>query len=88
MILDAYHHFDFPGEMLASIAKGLKHNGKLAIADFYKRADAMPNGNAIQHIRIDFDDVVKEVESHGFKFVEKKDQIPNSQYVVIFEKKK
>ena len=86
MILDAYHHFDFPGEMLASISKGLKRNGKLVIADFYKRAEAMPNGNAIQHIRIDFDDVVKEVESNGFKFVEKKEQIPNSQYVAIFEK--
>ena len=86
MILDAYHHFDFPGEMLASISKGLKHNGRLALADFYKRPDAMPNGNAIQHIRIDFDDVVKEVESQGFKFVEKKDQIPNSQYVAIFQK--
>ena len=87
MILDAYHHFDFPGEMLGSISKGLKRNGRLVIADFYKRADAMPNGDAIQHIRIDFDDVVKEVESHGFKFVKKKEQIPNSQYVAIFEKK-
>ena len=87
MILDAYHHFDFPGEMLASISKGLKKDGRLAIVDFYKRADAMPNGNAIQHIRIDFDEVVKEVESYGFKFVEKKEQIPNSQYVAIFSKK-
>ena len=87
MILDAYHHFDFPGDMLASIAKGLKRNGRLAIVDFYKRPEAMPNGNAVQHIRIDFDDVVKEVESYGFKFVEKKEQIPNSQYLAIFTKK-
>ena len=88
MILDAYHHFDFPGEMLASIAKGLKHDGRLVIVDFYKRPEAMPNGNAMQHIRIDFDDVVKEVESHGFKFVEKKEQIPSSQYLAIFTKAK
>ena len=87
MILDAYHHFDFPGDMLASIAKGLKRNGRLVIVDFYKRPEAMPGGNAMQHIRIDFDDVVKEVESHGFKFVEKKEQIPNSQYLAIFTKK-
>ena len=88
MILDAYHHFDFPGEMLASISKGLKRDGRLVIVDFYKRVDAMPSGNAIQHIRIDFDDVVKEVESYGFQFVEKKEQIPNSQYLAIFTKKK
>ena len=88
MILDAYHHFDFPSDMLASIEKGLKRDGKLVIVDFYKRADAMPNGNAIQHIRIDFDDVVKEVESYGFQFIEKKEQIPNSQYLAIFSRRK
>ena len=88
MILDAYHHFDFPGDMLSSIASGLKRNGRLVIVDFYKRPEAMPGGNAMQHIRIDFDDVVKEVESHGFKFVEKKEQIPKSQYMAIFVKSK
>ena len=87
MILDAYHHFDFPGEMLGSISKGLKKDGRLVIVDFYKRAEAMPNGNALQHIRIDFDDVVKEVEGYGFKFVEKKEQIPGSQYLAVFKKK-
>jgi len=86
LILDAYHHFDFPGDMLASIALGLKKGGRLVIVDFYKRPEAMPGGNAIQHIRIDFDDVVKEIESHGFKFVEKKEQIPNSQYLAVFER--
>jgi ubiquinone/menaquinone biosynthesis C-methylase UbiE len=88
LILDAYHHFDFPSDMLASISRGLKRNGKLVIVDFYKRPEAMPNGNAVQHIRIDFDDVVKEVEMYGFKFVEKKEQIPNSQYLAVFTKKK
>ena len=87
MILDAYHHFDFPGDMLGSIAKGLKRNGRLVIVDFYKRPEAMPTGNAMQHIRIDFDAVVKEAESYGFKFVEKREQIPNSQYMAIFAKK-
>jgi ubiquinone/menaquinone biosynthesis C-methylase UbiE len=88
LILDAYHHFNFPAEMLASIAKGLKRDGRLALVDFYKRPDAMPGSNAVQHIRLDYDDVVKEVESFGFHLVEKKEQIPNSQYIAIFEFKK
>ena len=88
MILDAYHHFDFPGEMLASIAKGLKPGGRLAIVDFYRSAEAMPNGNAMQHIRLDFPDVVKEVEANGFQFVEKKEQIPKSQYMALFTRTK
>ena len=87
LILDAYHHFGYPAEMLASIHKGLKHGGHLVIADFYKRPTAMPNGNAMEHIRIDFDDVVKEVQSHGFHFVDKTEQIADSQYVARFVKK-
>ena len=87
MILDAYHHFNYPAEMLASISKGLKANGRLVIIDFYKTANAMPNGNAVEHIRLSFEDMVKEVESNGFHFEEKKEQIPDSQYMAIFTKK-
>ena len=87
MILDAYHHFDYPAEMLASIAKGLKPGGRLAIVDFYKTPTAMPNGNAVQHIRLSYEDMVKEVEANGFRLVEKREQIPDSQYLAIFAKK-
>lgn len=85
--LDAYHHFDYPGEMLAGIRKGLKKGGKLAIVDFYKRPGAMPNGNAVQHIRLDIDDVIKEVESNGFKLESRTEHIPGSQYIAVFTMK-
>lgn len=87
LILEVYHHFDFPAEMLASVATGLKPHGRMVIVDYYKRTGAMPGGDAVQHIRIDYDDVVKEVESHGFHLVEKREQIPNSQYMAVFEKR-
>ena len=87
LTLDVYHHFDYPDLMLASIKSALKPGGRFAIIDFYKRPDAMPNGNAMQHIRLDQADVIKEVESNGFRLVEKQDHLPNSQYIAIFTEK-
>jgi predicted methyltransferase len=87
LTLDVYHHFDYPAEMLANIAKSLKRGGRLAIVDFYKRPEAMPSGNAMQHIRIDIDDVIREVEENGFKHVSTSEHIPKSQYIALFVKK-
>ena len=85
LVLDAYHHFDFPQKMLARIKAAMKPGGKLAIVDYYKRAGAMPGGDAVNHIRLDIDDMVREVEAEGFKAVSRKEHIPQSQYLVMFE---
>jgi predicted methyltransferase len=85
LVLDAYHHFDFPAKMLARIKAALKPGGRLAIVDYYKRAGAMPGGDAVNHIRLDIDDVVKEIEAEGFKAVGRQEHIPQSQYLVFFE---
>jgi ubiquinone/menaquinone biosynthesis C-methylase UbiE len=87
LTLDVYHHFDYPPQMLASISKALKSGGRFAIVDFYKRPEAMPSGNAMQHIRLDIDDVIREVEENGFKHVKTQEHIPRSQYIAIFVKK-
>ena len=41
----------------------------------------------VQHIRLDQDDLIKEVEANGFRLVSKHDLVPKSQYIAIFEKK-
>ena len=43
LVLDTYHHFDYPEAMLGHIRDSLLSNGRLVIVDFYKRPDAMPN---------------------------------------------
>ena len=74
--------------MLAHISDALLSDGKLTIVEFYKRRGAMGNGDrALEHIRLDQDDLIKEVEANGFRLVSKSDVIPNSQYMVIFQKK-
>lgn len=88
LVLDAYHHFDYPAEMLASIKRALKPGGRLAIVDFYRRPGAMGSGgDAMQHIRADQDVVIREVEASGFQLDRKQDHLPNSQYIAIFNLK-
>ena len=90
LILDAYHHFDYPESMLAGIRAALRAGGRLAIVDYYKRRGAMSNPNpdfAISHIRLDDAAVVKEVEANGFKLVSNQPFLPGSQYMAVFEKR-
>jgi ubiquinone/menaquinone biosynthesis C-methylase UbiE len=86
LVLDAYHHFDFPEKMLAAIHKSLKPDGKLVIVEYYKRQAAMPNGRALTHIRLDMPDVIKEVEANHFHLIEEKERIRDVQYLLILEK--
>ncbi len=90
IILDAYHHFDYPESMLAGVHKSLRAGGRLAIVDYYKRRGAMSNANpdfAISHIRLDDAAVIREVEANGFKLVSNNPFLPGSQYMAIFEKR-
>lgn len=86
LTVDAYHHFDYPAEMLDGIRKALLPGGRFAIVDYYRRPNAMGNGtSALDHIRIDADDVIKEVESNGFKLITRKEHVPGVQYLAIFQ---
>ena len=87
LVLDVYHHFDYPATMLGHIRDCLVSDGRLYIIDFYKRPDAMPNGRAMQHIRLDQEDVIHEVEAAGFRMSSKRELVPKAQYLVVFVKK-
>src|SRR5436305_5293419 len=87
LALDVYHHFDFPDKMLAAIHKSLKPDGRLVIVEYYKRAEAMPGGRALTHIRLDMPDVIKEVEANHFHLIAEKEHIPDSQYMLILTRK-
>jgi ubiquinone/menaquinone biosynthesis C-methylase UbiE len=87
LALDSYHHYNYPAEMLAGLRKGLKDGGRLVIVEYYKRPGAMEGNNAVQHIRLDAPDLIREVEANGFKLVSQREHIKNSQYMAIFEKR-
>jgi ubiquinone/menaquinone biosynthesis C-methylase UbiE len=80
LILDVYHHFDYPDKMLTNLARALKPGGHMVIVDFYKKDRA-------DHIRLEREDVVKEIESNGFKLSGQLDKIGNNQYMLNFVKR-
>ena len=84
LALDSYHHYDYPEKMLAGLRKGLKPGGRLVIVEYYKSATAMPNGRALEHIRLDAPDVIKEIEANGFRLVSQREHIKGSQYMLTF----
>jgi ubiquinone/menaquinone biosynthesis C-methylase UbiE len=86
LALDAYHHFDFPEKMLAAVHKALKPGGKLIVVEYYKRPEAMPNGRALTHIRLDMPDMIKEIEANRFHLLMEREHIRNVQYALVFEK--
>jgi ubiquinone/menaquinone biosynthesis C-methylase UbiE len=85
--LDTYHHWNYPEKMLAALHRQLRDGGRLVIVEYYKSPDAMPGGRAMQHIRLDAPDVIKEIESNRFRLLSQHDHVKGSQYMAIFEKK-
>jgi ubiquinone/menaquinone biosynthesis C-methylase UbiE len=81
LVLDVYHHFDYPEKMLAAIRSALKPGGQLVIVDFYKSASPSPG-----HIRIERDEVAAEIERNGFHLLAKREHNPKSQYMLTFER--
>jgi len=86
LALDSYHHWDYPEEMLAALRKSLRDGGRFVVVEFYKREGAMPGGNALEHIRADETEVIKEIEASGFRLLSKREHVPGSQYVLVFQK--
>ena len=84
LALDSYHHYDYPEKMLAGLRRGLKPGGRLVIVEYYKNATAMPNGRALEHIRLDAPDAIKEIEANGFRLVSQREHIKDSQYMLTF----
>jgi predicted methyltransferase len=87
LALDSYHHYNYPEKMLAAFAQALRDGGRLVVVEYYKRPNAMPGGDAVKHIRLDEPDLVREIESHGFRKVSEREHIKGSQYMAAFEKK-
>jgi ubiquinone/menaquinone biosynthesis C-methylase UbiE len=86
LALESYHHWNYPEKMLAALHHELREGGRLVIVDYYKRPDAMPGGRAVEHIRLDDADVIKEIEANHFRLISEHEHTKGSQYIAIFAK--
>jgi ubiquinone/menaquinone biosynthesis C-methylase UbiE len=89
LVVDAYHHFDYPERMLAAIKTGLRPGGRLAIVEYHKKRGAMESSPdfALTHIRADAEQVVREIEAAGYRLLWRRDHVPDRQYIAMFRLK-
>ena len=83
LVLDVYHHLDYPAQTLSELRRALKPEGRLAIVEYHKNDIAM-NGGAKEHVRLGQPEAIAEIEANGFSLVSKKDFVPQVQWLGIF----
>lgn len=82
LMVDAYHEFDHPVEMLASLRVALKSKGRIYLLEYRAEDDNVPIKT---HHKMTEAQARKEFEAAGFRFVVNKTELP-WQHLMIFEK--
>jgi SAM-dependent methyltransferase len=73
LLVDVYHEFSYPEQMLAAIRKSLKANGRVALAEFRAEDPGVP----IKPLhKMSKEQIMKEFPSNGFKLVGEFDELP------------
>jgi ubiquinone/menaquinone biosynthesis C-methylase UbiE len=83
-IIDSYHHFEFPTDMLAEINKALRPNGMLMLIDF-KRIDGVSRPYILNMVRAGEGTFTDEFLNAGFELVEKRDDMFPENYLLKFK---
>jgi ubiquinone/menaquinone biosynthesis C-methylase UbiE len=73
LMVDVYHEFSHPEEMLAAIRKSLKPSGRVALVEFRAEDPKVP----IKPLhKMSKEQIMKEFPPNGFKLVEEFDELP------------
>ena len=82
LLVDVYHEFSHPEQMLAAIRRSLKPKGRVALVEFRAEDPAVP----IKPLhKMSKAQILKEFPPNGFKLVEEFDKLP-WQHVMFFER--
>ena len=82
LMVDAYHEFDYPVEMLASMFSALKPKGKIYLLEYRAEDSKVP---IKPHHKMTEAQARKEFTAAGFKFVVNKPDLP-WQHFLVFER--
>ena len=81
LLVDVYHEFQKPEEMLAAIRKALKPNGRVALVEYRLEGDSASH-ISLPH-RMSVEQVLAEWEPAGFTLVETVETLP-AQHLFLF----
>jgi ubiquinone/menaquinone biosynthesis C-methylase UbiE len=82
LMVDVYHEFSHPAEMLAAIRGSLKPAGRVALVEFRAEDPKVP----IKPLhKMSKDQIMKEFPPNGFKLVEEFDELP-WQHLMFFQR--
>lgn len=82
LMVDAYHEFSHPKEMMESIVKGLKPGGRVVLLEYRAEDPSVP----IKPLhKMTVKQVKREMEAVGLEFSELKDFLP-AQHFLVFKK--
>jgi ubiquinone/menaquinone biosynthesis C-methylase UbiE len=82
LLVDVYHEFDHPEQMLSAIRKSLKPSGRVALAEFRAEDAKVP----IKPLhKMSKTQIMKEFPPNGFKLVEEFDKLP-WQHLMFFQR--
>jgi len=82
-ICDTWHHIQNQGHYLALMKKMLKPGGQIIMIDFQKKESPV---GAPMEMRIDREDLVRQMESNGYRIVKEHTFLPY-QYFLVFTPK-
>lgn len=82
LLVDVYHEFGYPEEMLQAIRKSLKPQGRMVLVEFRKEDPLVP----IKPLhKMSKAQLAKEIPPNGFRLVEQFDKLP-WQHVMFYER--
>jgi cyclopropane fatty-acyl-phospholipid synthase-like methyltransferase len=87
MIVDAYHHFEYPKDMLADIKKALRSDGLFVFVDF-RRIEGVSRDYILKMVRAGQGTFTDEILNAGFDLVERHEAITNENYLLKFRHRK
>jgi ubiquinone/menaquinone biosynthesis C-methylase UbiE len=87
LIVDTYHHFEYPQDTLASIYSALRPHGTLVIVDFEK-IEGVSREWVLGHVRANKEQVIGELEAAGFQRIDARETPGLSEnYLIRFRKR-
>jgi precorrin-6B methylase 2 len=82
LMVDAYHEFEYPKEMMEGVVRSLKPGGRVVLVE-YRRENPFIPIKALH--KMTQQQVCKEMKAVGLQWIETKDFLPQ-QHLIVFEK--